>query len=690
MNLPIGTARNRLATTNSPYLLGHADNPVDWYPWGEEARRRATAEHKPILLSVGYATCHWCHVMERESFRDPNIAEYMNEHFVCIKVDREERPDIDEIYMTATLALCGHGGWPMTVFLTPAAQAFFAGTYFPPHDRGGQPGFLRVLRSIADLWAQDSARVVAEGENITRQLKAFLAPRVPQVIPTATVHTAILQLRASFDAQWGGFDSAPKFPPHAAIRLLFDAHERDGISDARDMALSALEHIARGGIHDHLGGGFARYSTDERWQVPHFEKMLYDNAQLAKAYLDAFRVTGLASHRTTLESLFDWVLRELTDPDGGFYTGQDADSDGEEGRYYVFDWHEVTESLAADEVDVFTRYYDVRPEGNWEGTNVLWTPNPLAQVAADLGLDEETAMLRLASARERLTAIRTTRQRPLTDDKIIAGQTALMASAFAEAGRLLGNDRYIETARRALHFVTHAMTDGHGGLQRCARQGKVGQPAQLDDYTYTTDGLLALYESTGDSELLHEAERFATKIQADFYDSTTQRVYHTPAEHEILPIRIGEAHDGALPNSTSVAAEVFARLSYHCGRPDWLAFAQTLVNAHGEAAQRVPRGHTDLLRVARALNAPRTIVVLVPGTDQRATDALRAACFRFYRHGQVLAFFPDRPRDTDLNLPLFQGRTTVGTSPRVFVCRDDYCEAPVTHPDALQKLVERP
>ena len=690
MAQPDHTPRNRLATTNSPYLLAHADNPVDWYPWGAEALSRALSENKPILLSIGYATCHWCHVMEHESFRDSNIAAFMNDHFVCIKVDREERPDIDAMYMTATVALCRHGGWPMTVFLTPAGEVFFAGTYFPPVDRHGHPGFLRVLTSIAELWAQDPARVVAEAANVNRQLKLMLAPESPQTISGALAQTAILQLRASFDSEWGGFDSAPKFPPHAALRLLFDAYQRDGSSDCLDSALATLEHIEQGGIHDHLGGGFARYSTDERWHVPHFEKMLYDNAQLAKSYLYAYRITGSPLHRSVLENLLGWVERELTDPRGGFYTGQDADSEGVEGRYYVFDWQEVVDTLPEPQAEIFTRYYDIRPEGNWEGTNVLWTPKSGALVAAELGIDEKRLAQQLLSARERIRAVRAMRQRPLTDDKIIAGQTGLMVSAFAEAGRVLGQQRYIEIAQKAARFVLREMTAVDGQLVRCARRGTVGQPAQLDDYAYTAEGLLTLYETTGDGVMLRAAEKLVERLVSDFYDEATQRVYQSPKHHEPLLLRIAEAHDGPLPNATSVAAEVLARLSDHCGRPKWREQAIELVNAHGKIAERLPRGHSDLLRVARALNEPRTMVVMVPGTNQEANAALRAGCFACHWPGQILALFPEQPQSADLALPLFQGRTAIEPEPRVYVCRDIYCEAPVHSTDALRSLLRRP
>jgi uncharacterized protein YyaL (SSP411 family) len=688
MNLPIETPRNRLAATNSPYLLAHADNPVDWYPWGDAALSRAVTENKPILLSIGYATCHWCHVMEHESFRNSEIAAFMNGHFVCIKVDREERPDIDEVYMTATVALCGHGGWPMTVFLTPTREAFFAGTYFPPQDRHGHPGFLRVLQSIADLWNREPDRVLAEGASIRRQLQSMLAPQSAQAIPGSSVQTAILQFRGSFDAEWGGFDAAPKFPPHAALRLLFDTYRRDGLSDCLAMALDTLQRIEAGGIHDQIGGGFARYSTDERWQVPHFEKMLYDNAQLARAYLDAYRITGKQSLRETLEHLLDWVSRELTDASGGFYTGQDADSDGVEGRYYVFDWHDVRDALPEPEAEAFIAYYDVRPEGNWEGTNVLWTPHSKTKVAADLGIDREDLEQRLAAARDRISALRATRNKPLTDDKIIAGQTALMASAFAEAGRILHNRDYIQIAERAVLFVWHEMRNEHGRLLRCARRGKVSQPAQLDDYAHSAEGLLTLYETTGNAALLRAAESIAETMLSDFYDPDTRRVYHSPRGDDLLPIRVAEAHDGPMPNATAAAADVLARLSYHCDRSEWRERATELVNAHGRVAQRMPRGHADLLRVARSLDEPRTIIVLVPGTDREATAALRASCHAHCWPGHVFATLPELPRLADLELPLFQGRIRDDARPSVYVCRDDHCEAPVHDSDGLRSLLQ--
>ena len=687
MNLPVPASKNRLAFTNSPYLLAHADNPVDWYPWGQEALARATNENKPILLSIGYATCHWCHVMEHESFRDSSIAATMNEHFVCIKVDREERPDIDAVYMTATVALTGHGGWPMTVFLTPAGEVFFAGTYFPPEDRLGHPGFMRVLESIADLWNRDPSRVMAEGANVTQQLRAMVAPSQPQAIPLTLTQTAVLQLRASFDTTWGGFDSAPKFPPHAALRLLFDCYWREGSPDCLHMALSTLDHIQQGGIHDHLGGGFARYSTDSRWLVPHFEKMLYDNAQLAKAFLYVYRTTGSPVARVTLERLLTWVEQELTDPAGGFYTGLDADSEGVEGRFYVFDWQQVVDLLPEHEAEALTHYYDVRPEGNWEGTNVLWTPRSLGEVAAKLGIDDKLLEQHVAAARNHLSVVRAKRQRPLTDDKVIAGHTGLMLSAFAEAGRALGQPKYLEIAEKAAAFVIREMTDGSGGLVRCFRKGTSGQPAMLDDYAYVAEGLLTLYETTGKSQYLRTVERFTARMLADFYDDATERAYNSPIANEGLLLRIAEAHDGPLPNATAVAAEVLGRLSYHCERSQWREQALMLVNAHGGAVERLPRAHADLLRVARELREPRVIIVMVPGTDEHENDSLRAACFDRTWPGHVLAVLPCNPSAGELELPLFQGRTATETSPRVFVCRDDYCETPARTVEELDRIV---
>jgi uncharacterized protein YyaL (SSP411 family) len=676
MNLPLSVPRNRLGFTNSPYLLAHADNPVDWYPWGEEALARARTEDKPILLSVGYATCHWCHVMERESFRDEAIAAYMNEHFVCIKVDREERPDIDEIYMTATVALTGHGGWPMTVFLTPSGDAFYAGTYFPPGDHWGRPGFRRILEALAQVWQNERQRIQEQGARISEHLRSLVAPKVSQAISGSLIDSAILQLRASFDEKWGGFDSAPKFPPHAALRLLADSHLRDHDANCLEMVVTTLNHLQEGGIHDHLAGGFARYSTDGHWHVPHFEKMLYDNAQLAEAFLVAYQVTKSEEYRRTLEGILNWVATELTAPEGGFYTGLDADSEGEEGRYYAFTWSEIQQALPSSEAEVFCVCFDIRPEGNWEGSNVLWTPRPYSELATTLGMDELALREQLSQTKQKLLEVRSERPRPLTDDKVLAGQTGLMLGAYAKAGRVLLQSGYIHIAERAAQFVLERMLSQEGQLTRVARHGQTGQPAMLDDYAYLADGLVELYEATGRARYLLAAGKLADRLLGDFFDDATQRLYHSPAHHEPLLLRIGEAHDGPTPNVTAVAASVLTRLSFLLERSGWRAKAETILRAHGQAAAGFPRGHCDMLRTARAASEPHTIVVVVPGDDSAGNEATIRACSQHCRPGHILAQLPKNPGPDELALPLFAARLGPHKLAQVYVCRDDYCSPP--------------
>ena len=687
MNLPLSSPRNRLRFTNSPYLLAHADNPVDWYPWGQEALTRARDEQKPILLSVGYATCHWCHVMEHESFPNRAIAALMNDNFVCIKVDREERPDIDEIYMTATVALTGHGGWPMTVFLTPTGDAFYAGTYFPPDDHWGRPGFARILQGIAEVWQNDQQRIQEQGANITAQLRSLVAPAQPSPLSSTLIDSAILQLRASFDEKWGGFDGAPKFPPHAALRLLADSYLRNGAANCLEMVTTTLDRLQQGGIHDHLAGGFARYSTDSYWHIPHFEKMLYDNAQLAKSYLFAYQVTKNIEYRRTLEGILDWVSSELAAPEGGFYTGVDADSEGEEGRFYTFTWDEIQIVLPRQEAEQFCLCYDIRPEGNWEGSNVLWTPRPLSDVATELGADESKLRDDLLQARRKLLTTRSSRPRPLTDDKVLAGQAGLMIGAYAEAGRVLLEPRYIEMAESAAQFVIGRMLNDNGQLSRAARQGKTGQPAMLDDYAHLADALVDLYEATGRARYLQVARTLAERMLSDFFDDATQRLYHSPERHEPLLLRIAEAHDGPTPNSTAIAANVLTRLSFLLVRPDWQNDVETILSAHGQAAAKFPRGNCDLLRVARDAAGPHVTLVLIPGQDEAANAAIRRACLQHYRPSHTLALLPDNPGPDELSLPLFAGRLHDEALPKAYVCRDDYCSAPVQTVEDLERTL---
>ena len=433
---------NRLIDSTSPYLLQHAHNPVDWYPWSEEALRRAREEDKLILLSIGYSACHWCHVMERESFEDEETAALMNEHFVNVKVDREERPDLDEIYMAATVAMNhGQGGWPMTVFLTPELEPVFAGTYFPPDDRYGRPGFRSVLRQVARAWREDRETLKTQAAGFAEQLRKQRRPRPPLPVGQEELRRALEEYAGAFDPTYGGFGPAPKFPPAVSLRLLLRLHRRFGESHALRMVEVTLDGMARGGMYDHLGGGFARYSTDNRWLVPHFEKMLYDNALLVPAYLEGFQVTGDEYYADIATETLDYVLRDMAAPDGGFYSSTDADSEGEEGKFFVWTPEDIREVLDEDDAELFSAYYDIKPGGNWEGVSIPNTPRPLHAVAQGLGLDADEAAERIQMARVRVFEARERRVKPGLDDKVITAWNGLMIGAFAEGYRILGEER---------------------------------------------------------------------------------------------------------------------------------------------------------------------------------------------------------------------------------------------------------
>jgi uncharacterized protein len=553
--------KNRLADETSPYLLQHAHNPVDWYPWGPEALERARAENKPILLSIGYAACHWCHVMERESFEDESIARLMNEHFVCIKVDREERPDLDEVYMAATVAMSGSGGWPMTVFLAPDRRPFFAGTYFPPVDNYGRPGFRTLLEKIGELWESDRDSLLAQASELTSRVEEQSEPIRPAGIGSEAISAAVGELAASFDPRWGGFGSAPKFPPSSALDLLLRHHKNCGDPRALEMVEKTLDGMKNGGIYDHLGGGFARYSTDERWLVPHFEKMLYDNAQLARSYLDAWQVTAEPEYPRVATETLDWVLREMQGRDGGYFSAVDADSEGVEGKFYVWQADEIDSLLGEPDANWFRRMYDVSHEGNWEETNVLWTPRPLAEVATELGADRDALSGSLARSRRLLLETRAKRVPPLTDDKVLTAWNGLMIGAMAEGFRILGERRWLQSAERAAAFLLDRLVRADGGLYRTARAGKSHLDAYLEDYAFLCDGLIDLYEAGGRERWLRSAIELAERMLKDFADPSGGAFFHTAHGHEALIVRRREGQDGAIPNANATAARALVRLS---------------------------------------------------------------------------------------------------------------------------------
>ncbi|MGO8705399.1 MAG: DUF255 domain-containing protein [Candidatus Brocadiia bacterium] len=595
-----GAGFNRLIHETSPYLLQHARNPVDWHAWRPEAFEKARREDKPIFLSVGYSTCHWCHVMERESFEREDVAEILNASFVPIKVDREERPDLDEIYMTATQLFSGRGGWPNSVWLTPDGRPWYAGTYFPPDDRMGIPGFKSLLRQLAELWRTRRADVEKQANEFAEAMRRVSAagPARGDVAAVDLVKAALDELAGAFDERFGGFGGAPKFPPHTALALI--AHECRRSPDARRLRMmtATLDAMARGGIHDHVGGGFHRYSTDERWFLPHFEKMLYDNAQLARAYAEGFALTGNADYRAAAMDTCGWVLREMSDPAGGFFSALDADSEGQEGKFYVWTRAEIIEALGDDEGDVFCRVYGVEKNGNFRdeagggatGANILYLRAP-----SDAALHE-----RLKNSREKLLQRRAARVRPYCDDKALSGWNGLMIGALAYAGKRLDEPRLIAAAERAAAFVLTVMRKD-GRLLRSYRQGEAGLNACLDDYAFLADGLLDLREATGDARWLDEAKSLAAVMKEHFWDRAHGGFFLTSDDHEDLLLRLKPAHDQATPSGNGVAARVLIRLAALTGEAEYLETAHETLNAFLGVMQSMPQAASGLILAAAML-----------------------------------------------------------------------------------------
>jgi uncharacterized protein len=674
---------NRLIHETSPYLLQHAHNPVDWYPWGPEALERASREDKPILLSIGYAACHWCHVMERESFEDEQIARLMNERFVCIKVDREERPDLDDIYMAATVALSGGGGWPMTVFLAPDQRPFFAGTYFPPSDKYGRPGFRSLLEKISGLWQSDRPALLDQASELTAHVRSQSELTRPAAIDADAIDGAVEQLSLAFDSRFGGFGGAPKFPPSAALELLLRQHRNQGSARSLEMVKTTLDGMKNGGIYDQLGGGFARYSTDERWLVPHFEKMLYDNAQLARVYLAGWQVTGDPEYRRVASETLDYVAREMQSEQGGYYSATDADSEGEEGKFFVWQFDEIQELLGEPDADRFALYYDVSPAGNWESTNVLNTPRSREQVAKQLGISVAELGASLERARRLLLEARSRRVPPATDDKVLTAWNGMMIGAMAEGHRVLREPRWLASAERAARHLQTDLIRPDGGLFRTARAGKAHIDGYLEDYAFLIDGLIDLYEAGASADHLRRAMQLAERMLADFGDEQGGAFFHTAHDHEALIARTREGHDGALPSANAVAARALARLSAQLGHDAYRDHAERSLRAYGRLVTRSPRAFASSLAVVDFLiRGPLELAIIGPGADP-GTEAFWRELGRRYLPNRVVA----HAEGSDPSLPLLAGKLALGGKPTLYVCRDFVCKAPITDPLAIDAAI---
>jgi uncharacterized protein YyaL (SSP411 family) len=671
---------NRLATQTSPYLLQHADNPVDWYPWGPEALERARAEEKPIFLSIGYSACHWCHVMAHESFENQAIAEQLNRDFVAIKVDREERPDLDDVYMAAVQAMTGSGGWPMSVFLTPGLEPFFGGTYFPPQDRHGMPGFPRVLSAIAEAYRDRRDEVVEQG----RQLAALLRQQLDVApgrgdVERGQLDRAAARLAESFDPVHGGFGGAPKFPAPMTLEFLLRAWRRTRDADTLQMVTLTLDRMAEGGIHDQIGGGFARYSTDARWLVPHFEKMLYDNAQLAHAYLEAFRATGEQSYAEVAARTLDFMIRELRTEDGGFASALDADSEGEEGRFYTWDLDQVLDVLRAagldgPEADGVAAYWGVVVSGNWEGHSIL-------HVAGTDAPDGD----RLERARQALLAARGPRVRPGRDDKQLASWNGMALRALAMGSLVLGLDRFGEAARACVAFIRARLLRDDGRLWRTARGSSAHTPAFCEDYAHVADGLLVAYAALGEAVDLELAAQLMDRAVADFWDEASGTFFDTSDEHDRIVARPRSLVDGATPAANSVAADVLLRLALLTGQPDHDRRARSILRAAGPALEGHPVQFGRMLAAAdRALGEPLDAVI-AGGGDNPSAVALRRAAAAPYQPDLVIA--PFATQDRIAAWPLFEGKAARNGQATAYVCRGYACDEPTGDPERVRAQV---
>ncbi len=621
-NLPAdgGPEFNRLIHESSPYLLQHARNPVNWHPWGDEAKARARAEDKPIFLSIGYSTCHWCHVMEHESFENEEIAGILNRDFIPVKVDREERPDLDDLYMVATQLMTGRGGWPNSVWLLPDGRPWYAGTYFPPDDRGGRIGFKTLLTRLSEIWRTRRADVEAQANQLSDAIRRHAqgasrtqaAPGVDDLL-----NAALDTWRQTYDIRHGGFGDAPKFPPHSALELILYHSEKQRDPALLNLATGTLNAMALGGIHDHIGGGFHRYSTDAEWLVPHFEKMLYDNALLARVYAEAFRVTGNALHRDVAQRTLDWILREMTGPEGAFYSALDADSEGEEGLFYIWHRNEILEALGNDDGEFFCHAYQITEEGNYfdEATGRATGMNIPHLSAWPKGNDDE----RLARCRATLLDVRSRRIRPGLDDKRIVSWNGLAVAAFARAGAILSAPHYHDAAARAAKFLlAHAMPNGE--LMRTWRNRQARIPAFLEDYAALADGLLALHAADGNPEWLNAAEELGHKMLDRFADSSTGQFFATSEQHESLLTRFSDCFDSPLPSATALAIRVLTTLSQRGRDPAFATFAARAFTACSARAALQPSGCAALilagLQLGSAAALPHIEIQLTPAATK--------------------------------------------------------------------------
>ncbi len=678
---------NALINETSPYLLQHAHNPVNWYPWGEEALAKARAENKPILLSIGYSACHWCHVMEHESFENEDIAQLMNENFVNIKVDREERPDLDQIYMTAVQMMTGQGGWPMTMFLTPEGVPFYGGTYFPPNDRYNMPGFPRVLLSVAEAYRSQPEQVASTVTNMLGELRRIgIAEESRELLTSEILDSSYRRIAKNYDRLHGGFGGAPKFPPAMTLEFFLHTHYRTRSTESLEIVQQTAQKMAEGGMYDQLGGGFHRYSVDAKWLVPHFEKMLYDNALLSRLYLHIYQLTKDPFARRVAEETLDYVTREMTDAGGGFYSSQDADSEGEEGKFFVWTRDEVAEILGEKSAAVFSNYYDVTEGGNFEGNNILHVKDTLEDVAHKHDLTVEQASEVIRQGRQKLFDVREQRVKPGRDEKVLTAWNGLMLASFAEAAAILDRSDYRDIARANAKFLlTELRRDGV--LLRTWKDGQAKLNGYLEDYASLIDGLITLYEATGELDWIASAIELAEKMIEQFWDDEAGGFFFTGKSHEQLIVRSKEWLDNATPSGNSIAALVLLKLNALTGNDDYRRRAITIFRLAADQVRRYPSAFGLALQALDFYLSPPLEVVIVSRDDSPQFHQLRAALNATYLPNRVIAACTtDCDRAVEL-LPLFQGRTSTETA-TAYVCRSHSCQAPVSSAEELLRQLD--
>jgi uncharacterized protein YyaL (SSP411 family) len=700
---------NRLAQESSPYLLQHKDNPVDWYPWGPEAFARAHKENKPVFLSIGYSACHWCHVMEHESFENKAIADLMNQWFVCIKVDREERPDLDQVYMNAVQAMTGRGGWPMSVFLTPDKKPFFAGTYWPPHAGRNMPGFDQVLAQIHQAWKDKREQTETIANQVTAHLKKLgrggdESGQGSAPIDSSLLQGAIGQLQQTFDSTHGGFGSAPKFPHPMDLQLLLRDWHRRRTDSSLKMVRTTLGKMAAGGIYDHLGGGFARYSVDSRWLVPHFEKMLYDNSQLAATFIEAYQATGENSFARIARETLDYVLRDMTDPLGGFYSTEDADSEGEEGLFYTWTPTELQAVLGDSAATTFALVYDVSATGNFEGRNILNLPKPIAQWAQELKRPPDELNRELAASRSKLFTAREQRVHPAKDDKVLVAWNGLMVDVLARAGAVLQESRYTNAAIKAVDFLLTELRIAdsfrlyHTWRRDSHDQGQAKLAAYLDDYTCLANGLVSLYEATFDPRHLDSAQKLMEVVLEHFIDAKQGGFYYTADDQEQLLSRNKDFADSSLPSGNSMAATVLLRLGKLTGQQGYLETAEKTMSQAADLMRRAPGATGQMLMAVDFHLGPTYEMVLAGDRANSATATVLADLQRRFLPNKVLAMptgsntskvSNTSPTDKkELLADLLVGKTAIGDSPTLYICEGFTCQQPLQGEEEISHALD--